>query len=99
MGKIYMIGSIANMIMLWNITSWDVLEVIFMGFVCCILEIWGCILAKAILQRYLDWQIAEQVRVEQAAARQRRRNNYKDYDLRQTEEDEWYEVPLDQTAM
>lgn len=91
-----MIGSIANMVILWNITSWDVPEVIFMGAVCCILEIWMCILVKAILQRYLLWQQAEQMRIEQAAARQRRRKNYKDYDLRRVEEDEWYEVPLDQ---
>lgn len=89
-------ASITNMIIFWHMTTWDILAVIFMAFVCCILEIWICSMAKAFLQQYILWQQAEQMRIEQAAARQRRRRNYKNYDLRQTEEDEWYEVPLNQ---
>lgn len=90
------IGSMANMIVLWNVTSWDVLEVMFMGIISLILEVWICILAKAFLRKYVEWQQAEQLRIEKAAARRRRRENYKNYDLRELENDEWYEVPLDQ---
>lgn len=87
--------SVTNMIILWNITTWDILEILFMGVICYVLEVWVCILVKEFLQHYTEWKLAEIRRTERSAARKRRRENYRDYNLRQMEEDEWYEVPLD----
>ena len=88
-------GIAANMIILWNITTWDILEILFAGIICFILEVWIGILVKEFLRSYTDWQRAEQNRIKRAEEKKHRKEGSWDYDLRGTEEEMWYEVSLD----
>ena len=90
------VGIMANMIILWNITTWEIIEILFCGIICFWLEVCSCIMFKEFLQHYTEWRQAEKLRIAQAKARKHRKEGSWDYDLRGAEEDMWYEVLLDE---
>lgn len=85
----------ANISLLWNLTSADILRVAAGAVVITMFEVSVMFWVGYLAMCWIDWRTAERNRILQAEAKRRRRRNFRDIDLR-GEEDIWIEVQLDE---
>lgn len=82
----------ANISLLWNLTSADILRVAAGAVVITMFEVSVMFWVGYLAMCWIEWKAAERNRIRRAEAKRRRKKNFKDIKLRRPETDVWIEV-------